>query len=166
VPDRLDGGPAVPLRLLGAALALAMFGMMAVTFVDVVGRYLFNMPVPGASELVQLLMATVVAAGLPLVTHARQHVTVDLFSQAFRGQMKLIVDASIIGFSATVLGFVAVLLAQQGQALHSARASSIYLGLPTAPVAWMLAVTTAIACMLEFAALLGMIRHRTATSTP
>ena len=157
---------ALPQRMLGAALALAMFGMMALTFVDVLGRYLFSKPVPGASELIQLLMATVVAAALPLVTQARQHVKVDLFNQAFKGRLKRIVDAAIIVFSAIVLGFVAVLLARQGSALHSARASSIFLDLPTAPVAWMLASTTALASVLELTALFGSLARHTDSSPP
>lgn len=34
-------------KVLGAVVTAAMFAMMAVTFVDVVGRYGFSRPVPG-----------------------------------------------------------------------------------------------------------------------
>jgi TRAP-type C4-dicarboxylate transport system permease small subunit len=50
---------------------------MCVTFVDVVARYLFNRPIRGAFELTELLLLVLIFAGLPLVSHADEHVTMD-----------------------------------------------------------------------------------------
>ena len=50
-------------RLLGIAAGLALFGMMALTFVDVVGRKLFETSVTGSVELTELLMLGVIFIG-------------------------------------------------------------------------------------------------------
>lgn len=65
-------------RTLGALCAIVLFIMMALTCVDVVGRYLFNRPVPGGLEMIEILVAATVFAALPLVTRREGHVTVDL----------------------------------------------------------------------------------------
>lgn len=63
---------------LGAATAFVLFIMMTLTCVDVVGRYLFNRPVAGGLEMIEILVAATVFAALPLVTLRQEHVTVDL----------------------------------------------------------------------------------------
>src|SRR6478752_8387585 len=50
---------------------------MLVTFVDVVARYLFNRPIRGAFEGTELMLLVLIFAGLPLVSHADEHVTMD-----------------------------------------------------------------------------------------
>lgn len=145
-------------RLLEIALAVAMLGMVAVTFVDVVGRFLFASPIAGASELIQFLMAAVMATALPLVTRSRQHITMGLFSGAIKGRAKRLLDAAIMATSAVVLGTLVALLAQQAVSLQQAQVSTIYLDLPVAPVAWALTISTAVACVVELAALVGSLR--------
>jgi len=54
--------------------------MMAMTIVDVIGRYVFNSPLGGAGELTELLLVSVIFMGLPAVTMQKEHVTVDLFT--------------------------------------------------------------------------------------
>jgi TRAP-type C4-dicarboxylate transport system permease small subunit len=72
-----------------------LFGMMAVTTVDVLGRYLFNSPLQGGYELTQLLMLSLVFAALPLITRRSEHITVGLFEQAFHGRARNLRDAII-----------------------------------------------------------------------
>ena len=64
-------------RVLGAAAALLLFSLMSLTTVDVVGRYLFNRPLRGAFEITELLLLTLIFAGLPLASRAGEHVTLD-----------------------------------------------------------------------------------------
>jgi len=68
---------AVP--VLGALAGALMFCLMLLTCVDVVGRYFFNKPVTGGFELTEILLASLIFAGLPLVTLRGDHITVDLF---------------------------------------------------------------------------------------
>jgi TRAP-type C4-dicarboxylate transport system permease small subunit len=63
---------------LGIAASAILFCMMTLTFVDVVLRYVFNRPLRGAFEVTELMLLVLIFAGLPLVTHAGEHVTMDL----------------------------------------------------------------------------------------
>jgi TRAP-type C4-dicarboxylate transport system permease small subunit len=64
-------------RVLGAAAAILLFGLMALTTADVIGRYFFNRPLRGAFEVTELLLLTLIFAGLPLASRAGEHVTLD-----------------------------------------------------------------------------------------
>ena len=55
--------------------------MMTLTFVDVIARYVVNRPVRGSLELTELALLVLIFAGLPLVTHADEHVTMDLIDR-------------------------------------------------------------------------------------
>ena len=63
--------------LCGLLAALALFGIMALTFVDVMGRKFFSGSLPGALELTELLMVVVIFTSLPLVALAGEHVVFD-----------------------------------------------------------------------------------------
>ena len=67
--------------LLGIAASVLLFGMMVLTFFDVVGRYLLNRPIRGAFELTELTLLVLIFAGLPLVSHADEHVTMDFIDR-------------------------------------------------------------------------------------
>ena len=59
--------------------AAVLMALMALTCVDVAGRYFFNQPVWGGFELTEMMLAALIFAGLPLVSLRDDHVTVDLF---------------------------------------------------------------------------------------
>jgi TRAP-type C4-dicarboxylate transport system permease small subunit len=62
-------------------IAVVLFSMVALTFADVIGRRIIGRPIYGAHDITEHLMALVVFAGLPLVTAACLHLTVDLFDR-------------------------------------------------------------------------------------
>lgn len=63
---------------LGVFACVVLFAMMALTFVDVLGRYLLNRPLPGAYEMIAFMMPLMIFAALPVVCYNEDHVTVDL----------------------------------------------------------------------------------------
>jgi TRAP-type C4-dicarboxylate transport system permease small subunit len=67
--------------LLELMASLVLFAMMAVTAVDVIGRYLLNSPLPGAFEVTELMLVILIYAGLPLVSRRGEHVVVDVFDR-------------------------------------------------------------------------------------
>jgi TRAP-type C4-dicarboxylate transport system permease small subunit len=67
--------------VLGIAASAILFAMMALTFVDVLARYVFNRPIRGAFEVTELLLLVLIFAGLPLVSHADEHVTMDFIDR-------------------------------------------------------------------------------------
>jgi len=67
--------------VLGIAASVLLFGMMLLTFADVVARYLLNLPIRGAFEVTELTLLVLIFAGLPLVSRADEHVTMDFIDR-------------------------------------------------------------------------------------
>lgn len=130
-----------PLAWLGAAL---VFAMMALTFVDVVGRYLFNAPVKGSAEATELMLAVIVFAGLPLAAAAREHIRIDLLEQVLAEGAKRRQSVFGFAFAAIVTAFVAWRLALRAAELGRLGDLSSHLGFPLAWLAWFLAAASAV----------------------
>ena len=71
--------------VLGIAASALLMLMMVLTFADVVARYLLNMPIRGAFEITELALLVLIFAGLPLVSHADEHVTMDFIDRILPG---------------------------------------------------------------------------------
>ena len=65
-------------RAVSMVLVVSLSVMVGLTFIDVLGRRLFNTPVFGATDITEHLMAVIVFAGLPLLTARRGHLSIDL----------------------------------------------------------------------------------------
>ncbi len=89
--------------VLGVAASMILFCMMTLTFVDVVARYLFNRPLRGAFEVTELLLLTLIFAGLPLVTHAGEHVTMDLIDRLLGARAREALDRAVDLFCAALM---------------------------------------------------------------
>ena len=63
--------------LCGLVSGIALFAIMALTFLDVGGRKLLNNSIPGSLELTELLMVIVIFGALPLVSLRGEHVEFD-----------------------------------------------------------------------------------------
>ena len=125
------------ISLLGVA---AVICMALLTGVDIVGRYGFSAPVQGGMELVELLMAIIVACGIAVTTAADDHISVDSVFDKLPplGQRILRIFAGVIST------FVFAVLAWQGvnggiDAVDSGKATSI-LKVPISPFQYFLAI--------------------------
>ena len=138
---------------IGWLVAIALFLMMALTCLDVVGRYIINRPVPGAAELVQYMMVTAVFLALPVVTFRREHISISLIDSLLGPHARKI-QRSLIGLaSAIVFGYLCVRLWMHA-AMNAANRDVIgYLNLPTAPAAFF----ASIFCGITVLVLVAMI---------
>lgn len=73
---------------LGYLLAILIFVMMVLTFVDVVGRQVFDAPVPAGFEITELLVGYTIYLGLPLICARREHITIGLFENLFTDRVR------------------------------------------------------------------------------
>lgn len=142
--SRLDRAVAAALGLLAAGL---LFCLMALTCADVVGRYFFNKPVQGGFEMTELLLASLIFAGLPLVTLRSEHVMVDLLDPLtpdwlFRIQH---VAASLLG--AVCTGYLAWCLALRAEELAARGETTSQLGFPVAWLAWAMSLLMALTAL-------------------
>ena len=131
-------------RLIGLLLAVTIFFMMAVTFIDVIGRYFFLAPLPAADELTKLAMAVSIFGGLPLVTRHREHVTISLFDGFFSAPVlkvrQIVVDVICIG----VLSGLCWRLIHQAWSLEDFDDKTLFLSVPLAPFAYFMAIMSGI----------------------
>jgi TRAP-type C4-dicarboxylate transport system permease small subunit len=101
---------------LGFAASVILFAMMMLTFVDVICRYLFNSPLRGAFEVTELMLLVLIFAGLPLVSHADEHVTMDFIDNMIgpRGRTLVMALAQFI-CAATMIGLAWLIWLKAGK---------------------------------------------------
>ena len=102
--------------LCGLLAALALFGIMGLTFVDVMGRKFFSGSLPGALELTELLMVVVIFTSLPLVALAGEHVVFDSLDRWLPPWLQRLQQALMELFCAAAMAGLAWLMwAKAGQ---------------------------------------------------
>lgn len=135
-------------RLLSVICGIMLFAMMFVTLIDVVGRYLLNSPLQGATELTALLLVSTIFIGLPAVCLDEDHVTVDLVTDHLPAFIQPIRRALMRLLSAAVLVVVAWRLYAYGHDLSSYGETTVSLRLPVAPFAYLCSATTLVAGLI------------------
>jgi len=79
-------------QILSAAAALLLLLLMFITVVDVIGRYVFNQPLAGSSELTEICLSMIIFAAFPLLCRNNDHIAVDLLENRFSAQFKRLRD--------------------------------------------------------------------------
>src|SRR5690606_20224429 len=130
--------------------ATALGGIALLMVVDVTGRYLFNSPVPGAAEIIELAMGIMIFAALPLVTARDEHVRLDYFDHFVPARVRPLVQAIATLISAFVLAVLAWRIFDKALTVIRYGDTTPFLNIPVAPVALFLAVTAAAAAVILF----------------
>lgn len=94
-------------KVLAGIACLVLFAMMVLTFVDVMGRYVFLAPLPAAYEMISLMMPAIIFCALPLTMLRETHVTVDLLDGFVRPRLARVQGVFVNMFSAAALALVA-----------------------------------------------------------
>lgn len=139
---------------------LFLFAMMAVTFVDVLGRYLFLSPLPAGYEIVSLIMPAIIFLALPLTILRNTHVTVDLldsFVPAWLAKYQAIV-ANLFG--ACALGLVSWRLFIRARDQHTYEEVTDELILDLWPFSVTMATLCAIAVLAFVANIIALLKDR------
>jgi TRAP-type C4-dicarboxylate transport system permease small subunit len=147
-------------RLCDALVALLLFAMMLVTFLDVLGRYLVARPVPGSTEIIQYLLVLTVFLALPIVTWRDEHISISLVEGAFGELANRVRRAAARVLSGIVM--LAVGWQMWGHAGMLARNRDIigYLELPVAPGAYAVSILSALTGLIFLvAAVRGFFGH-------
>lgn len=135
-------------RALSFLAALLLISMMVLTFVDVWGRYIFNSPVPGGFELTELMLATLIFAGLPLVTIGGEHITVDLIEFTVSRTLERIREALISLVCAFMTGVLSYRLWLKALEQLDYGDETAVLQIPVYPVTFFMCVTTALTTLV------------------
>ncbi len=135
------------LLALQSAVAAVMFALMALTGVDVVGRYVFNRPVLGTDEIVAYGMAIIIFGGLPLATLRAEQITADFAAGWLRNVARGLFFRFSNLFAAVTLGFLAWrLMILAGRQLDKGDGSTL-LQIPYAPLGYFMCLMAAVSAL-------------------
>lgn len=129
-------------RLLDAAGSICLLFLTLVVLVDVVGRSALNKPLPGGTELLEVVLAAMIFLLYPVLAIGSAHITVDLINfrpSVQRGQR---VIAAVLG--AVMFGVIGWCVARQAMRSAGYGDASALLGIPTAWVLGGMSVLSAV----------------------
>lgn len=168
-PTDLPAPPLLTLRniahaVAGGCAALALTGIMFLMLIDVTGRYLFNAPIPGAAELIELAMGVTVFSALPLVTASKEHIRLDYLSQVTRGRAKALTNAVVTTLSTAGMTLLAWRIIDKALAIARYGDTTPYLKVPMAPIALFIALCASVSALIFLLQAL-QFWHQTLTGT-
>ncbi|WP_417680581.1 TRAP transporter small permease [Roseibium sp.] len=135
-------------RALSVLAALLLISMMVLTFVDVWGRYIFNSPVPGGFELTELMLATLIFAGLPLVTIGGEHITVDLIEFSVSPTLERVREGVVSLVCAFMTGVLSYQMWLKALEQLDYGDETAVLQIPVYPVTFFMCLTAALTCLV------------------
>jgi TRAP-type transport system small permease protein len=131
--------------ILGVAASAILFAMMTLTFVDVVARYVFNRPVQGAFEVTELMLVVLIFAGLPLVSYADEHVTMDFVDRLLRPGARARLKRGVHVVTAAIMALLAWLVWLKADRIWGYRDATDVLRIVYGPFVYFMAVMIALA---------------------
>jgi TRAP-type C4-dicarboxylate transport system permease small subunit len=143
--------------LLGVAASAILMGMMLLTVVDVVARYVFSRPLRGAFEVTELMLLVLIFAGLPLVSFTDEHAVMDFIDRVLgagglRGLQRL-----VQAVSAAFMFLLAWLVWLKADRVWAYRDSTDVLRIVYGPFVYFMAVTLGLAGVIH---LYKMVQRR------
>lgn len=149
-------------RLLTAGGTASLLALMGIVFADVLGRNLFNSPLPGGTEVAEVLLGLMVFVLYPVLARRGGHIVVDLLPvpRAAKAAQRMLagsVGALLFGIVAWCCGRQALRSAGYGDA-------SAILGIPTAWVLWGMAVLAGLSALVFVAQAWGRFGDEPATA--
>ncbi|HMS06970.1 MAG TPA: TRAP transporter small permease [Burkholderiaceae bacterium] len=128
----------------GVLAGIALFAIMALTFLDVGGRKFLDHSIPGSLELTELLMVVVIFAALPLVSARGEHVVFDSLDAYLPRSVKWVQRGLVNLLCGTVLLAVAWLMWRHGDQFMANGETTAQLKILKAPFIYGMSVLCAI----------------------
>jgi TRAP-type transport system small permease protein len=137
--------------------AILLFVMMALTFIDVIGRYVFTAPVFGAAEMIQFLLAMTIFGGLCLINARDEHITVELFEARIDRYIPNLRRIIVQLFSVGVMAIIAYELFKYAIDAQTVGTKTVVLEWPFAVVAFTVAGLSVVSLIAQ---VLGLMLPR------
>jgi TRAP-type transport system small permease protein len=129
-------------------ISLCLLIMVAVTVIDVAGRYFFNAPLSGGFEISEILMGLTVFSALPLASRAESHLAIGLLTDRLAGNARRWHRIAILALSAAGLGYIGWRMTVQAMIVKGSMATTGSLHIPLWPVASAMAVLGWLSCLV------------------
>ena len=143
-------------RAFALAGGLLLVGVMGMTVVSVVGRYLFNAPVPGDYEITELVIGIAVFAFFPYCHITNANIVVELFTGRMPSRFRAALDAVHNITFALVAGLITWRLFVGAMHKLGDGETTVFLGIP---VHWAYFSSVLGAGLLTMVCVLLLIRH-------
>lgn len=143
--------------LCGSLAALALFGIMGLTFADVLGRKFLSGSIPGALELTEILMVVVIFTGLPLVAMNGEHVVFDSLDRWLPPAVQRAQQALMELLSASVMTGLAWLMWGKAGDLLSYGETTSQLKMPLGVFVYLMSVLLVLAAVAHVIVLLSPV---------
>src|SRR5262245_54316429 len=130
--------------VLGIAASAILLAMMLLTFVDVVARYLFNFPLRGGFEVTELMLLVLIFAGLPLVSHADEHVTMDFIDRILPAAAVRVLVRAVHALCAALMFFLTWQMWQRAARISAAGDYTDVVKIPYGPFVYFMACAIAL----------------------
>ncbi len=158
--EKTEKGPIKWLVLfLHGVAALTLLALMLITCVDVFGRYLFNNPLTGSTELTEIAVGIVIFSVFPIVSWRNDHVVVDILDHFFSPRIHMIRTIAINVVVSIALTFLAQRIYVLGHRSLSYGEVTEFLAIP---LGWMM-IFIAIMCWLSALAVVTLGIYRAIT---
>lgn len=142
----------------GGVAGVLLFFIMGVTVVDVVGRYLFNSPLPGGFEITQFLMAALIYGALPSVCRQESHITIDLLDPVTPEAAIPVRQVLVNLIGGVCLAVIAWKLWELAERIRDYGDVTEYLRMPRAPIIYFMAALAALATIVLIANMFRYLR--------
>ena len=103
--DRISASAETGLNIVGVTFIMIL---MVMTAFEIVGRYLFNTPIPGYLENTELLMAAIVFLGIGFNQRVGAHIRMDLLINKLKGRAYHISEVITQCFSLIIIGSICI----------------------------------------------------------
>ncbi len=135
--------------ILGVAASAILFGMMALTFVDVVARYLFNRPLRGAFEVTELMLLVLIFAGLPLVSLTDEHAVMDFIDRMLGARRTRLWERGVHVVNAAFMFLLAWLMWRKADTIWGYRDATDVLRIVYGPFVYFMALALGLAGVIH-----------------
>jgi TRAP-type C4-dicarboxylate transport system permease small subunit len=132
-------------KLLLSFCIISLTVLVLITVVDVFGRYLLGIPLPGTSEITEIILGVLIYIGLPYISKKEEHISVSLLSNYLPNNVKILHKILINFIVALLLLVIARQLYLHGVDLKSYQEVTTFLEIPKAPIAFAMALLTVLA---------------------
>jgi TRAP-type C4-dicarboxylate transport system permease small subunit len=131
-------------RWMGYVSSAIIIVLMLLVTADVCGRYFFNKPIMGASELARFMMIIIVFPALAWTALAGKHIKVDILIERFPQRFRTILNSIMLLAGLVIYGIIT-----WQSALYSMKVDNItsMLRLPQSIFYWIMTVGCTVFCL-------------------
>jgi TRAP-type C4-dicarboxylate transport system permease small subunit len=131
--------------------AFAIASIMVLTTADVVMRYFFNAPVKGAFEITEIMLVTLIFAGMPLASRKNMHVTTDFIDRILPARGLRLLAVTIHLLCAATFSAAAWLLWVKAGKTAAVGLTTTELRIQVAPFVYLVCAPLAVTAMVHLA---------------